>query len=143
MMLESMIPSGRSFHQQNLKSGTALTGRYPCHIDETIHVEDIVKGIVGDLKKGEEVSDIALKFHDTLILIIFETVSEICKREGIRKVVLSGGVFQNKYLLEGVESIMRSNNYQVYSHSAVPTNDGGIALGQMAVAAKRREMGCV
>ncbi len=112
MILESMIPSGRSFHQQTLKSGTALPGRYSCHMGETIHVEDIIKGIVSDLKRGEEVSDIAMKFHDTLILIIFETVSEICKKEGIRKVVLSGGVFQNKYLFEGVESIMRSKNYR-------------------------------
>lgn len=143
MLLESMIPSGRSFHQYTDKTGTVLPERYPCRIDETIHVEDIIKGIISDLKNGVEVPGIAVKFHDTLIFVIFETVSEICKRKGIRKVVLSGGVFQNKYLLEGVENMMKSNNYEVYSHSAVPTNDGGIALGQMAVAAKRREMGCV
>jgi hydrogenase maturation protein HypF len=57
--------------------------------------------------------------------------------------VLSGGVFQNKYLLEGTEKLLRKNNFEVYSHQAVTSNDGGIALGQLAIAAKRRALKCV
>ena len=64
-------------------------------------------------------------------------------KEGIDKVVLSGGVFQNKYLLDGTISILEENHFKVYAHAAVPTNDGGIALGQLAVASKRREQKCV
>jgi hydrogenase maturation protein HypF len=57
--------------------------------------------------------------------------------------VLSGGVFQNKYLLEGTTALLLGNNFEVYSHAMVPTNDGGIALGQLAIASKRRELLCV
>jgi hydrogenase maturation protein HypF len=76
-------------------------------------------------------------------LAIFETVNAIRESEGINKVVLSGGVFQNKYLLEQTTEILAKNNFEVYSHAIVPTNDGGIALGQLAVASKRRELQCV
>ena len=64
-------------------------------------------------------------------------------KSGINKVVLSGGVFQNKYLSEGTMDLLQKNNFEVYSHSTVPANDGGIALGQLAVASKRRELLCV
>ena len=77
-----------------------------------------------------------------LELNIFDSVNTIRMNEGIDKVVLSGGVFQNKYLLEGAIQLLKKNNFTVYSHATVPCNDGGIALGQLAVAAKRRELKC-
>ena len=49
----------------------------------------------------------------------------------------------NKYLLEGALSLLKENDFEVYAHAAIPTNDGGIALGQLAVASKRRELKCV
>jgi hydrogenase maturation protein HypF len=138
MLLESLLPSNMDFQE---KESDLM--QYRCRFDKTIHVEDIVRGIVDDLRFGTNSGEIALKFHNTIISVIFETVKSIFLKEGVRKVVLSGGVFQNKYLLEGTESILKKNNFQVYSQSAVPTNDGGIALGQMAIAAKRRAIGCV
>ncbi|MEI8049363.1 MAG: hypothetical protein WCI92_18425, partial [Bacteroidota bacterium] len=59
------------------------------------------------------------------------------------KVILSGGVFQNKYLLERTIQMLQKNKFNVYSHANVPTNDGGIALGQLAIASKRRDLKCV
>jgi len=56
------------------------------------------------------------------------------------KVVLSGGVFQNRFLIENAERLLKENNFEVYTHSKVPSNDGGVALGQLAIAAKRREL---
>ena len=138
MLLESLLPPEIEFKQQELD-----LMQYKCRSNETIHVEDIIHGIVDDLQFGTNNGLIALKFHNTIISVIFETVKSISIKEGIRKLVLSGGVFQNKYLLEGTESILKKNNFQVYSQSAIPTNDGGIALGQMAIAAKRRAKGCV
>jgi len=76
-------------------------------------------------------------------LAIFETVNMIRQKERITKVILSGGVFQNKYLLEQTTAMLEKNNFEVYSHAIVPMNDGGIALGQLAVASKRREIQCV
>jgi len=59
----------------------------------------------------------------------------------INKVVLSGGTFQNSIILGKSEIKLAKNGFEYYTQSQVPSNDGGIALGQMAVAAKRREMG--
>ena len=99
--------------------------------------------IINDILNNVDKVTIATKLHNTIILTIFDTVSAIRSKEGINKVVLSGGVFQNKYLLTGTIELLRKNNFEVYSHASVPTNDGGIALGQLAVASKRRELKCV
>ena len=138
MLLESLLPVNCDYEQE-----VTDIMKYGCQLDKTIHVEDIIHGILGDLQIGTNNALIAVKFHNTIISVIFETVKSISIKEGISKVVLSGGVFQNKYLLEGTEFQLKKNNFQVYSQSAVPTNDGGIALGQMAIAAKRRATGCV
>jgi hydrogenase maturation protein HypF len=116
---------------------------YKFTIDGTIRFDETIRGIVDDILKGIDKATIATKFHNTIILAIFESVTAIRQNEGIGKVVLSGGVFQNKYLLERTIEILQKNNFKVYSHATVPTNDGGIALGQLAVASKRRELQCV
>jgi hydrogenase maturation protein HypF len=59
---------------------------------------------------------------------------QIYNKTGIDKVVLSGGTFQNKYLLESLESCLAKNNLAVFTHHKVPCNDGGIALGQLVIA---------
>lgn len=114
---------------------------YSC--GSTINFDQTIRGIIDDIKLGVDKATISTKFHNTIISVIFEAVNTIRLTEGINKVVLSGGVFQNKYLLEGTTAILLQNNFEVYSHATVPTNDGGIALGQLAVASKRRENLCV
>ena len=116
---------------------------YPFDIKETIRFDATIRGIVDDLTRQVEPSIIASKFHNTIISVIFEAVNTLRRNEGIIKVVLSGGVFQNKYLLEGTIALLEENNFNVYAHAAIPTHDGGIALGQLAVASKRRESKCV
>lgn len=130
ILLESQV------QQENKES-------YPFTFGQTISFDASIRGIVEDLKDGATVAAIATKFHNTIISVIFEFANTIRMNEGIDKVVLSGGVFQNKYLLEETISILEKNHFNVYAHSAVPTNDGGIALGQLAVASKRREQRCV
>lgn len=122
---------------------TDCTERYAFECKETIQFGLTIQEITDDIRKGTDTSIIATKFHNTIILAIFETVKSIRLKEGINKVVLSGGVFQNKYLLEGTIQVLLKNNFEVYSHATVPSNDGGIALGQLAVASKRRELLCV
>ena len=78
-----------------------------------------------------------------MINVIFAAVSEIRNKSGIDKVVLSGGTFQNVMLLEGIEKLLKDNNFMVFAHEKTPSNDGGLALGQLAIAAKRRELKCV
>ncbi len=117
--------------------------RYSYAIDKTIHVDAMIREIVGDLMNSSNISLIATKFHNTIISIIFDSVIRINKMEKTGKVVLSGGVFQNRYLLEGTERLLRKSGFLVFSQNRLPANDGGIAFGQMVVAAKRRSMKCV
>lgn len=130
MRLESIINIG-------------CTDKYAFTFGKIILFDETIRGIVDDIHLGIDKATISAKFHNTIISVIFETVNNIRQAEGINKVVLSGGVFQNKYLLEGTTAILLSANFEVYSHASVPTNDGGIALGQLAVASKRRELLCV
>ncbi len=66
-------------------------------------------------------------------------MDKIRQETGLKKVILSGGTFQNRYLLANLEPALRNSGFDVYAHSRIPSNDGGIALGQLAIAAKRRE----
>ena len=116
---------------------------YNFEVGAMIRFGKTIRGIVDDIQQGVSPSVISTKFHNTIISVIFEISNTIRAREKISKVVLSGGVFQNKYLLEGSVALLRENNFQVYTHAAIPANDGGIALGQVAVASKRRELKCV
>jgi hydrogenase maturation protein HypF len=120
-----------------------ITDVYKFKSGQTICFDETIKGIVADVLNGLEKMTIATKFHNTIILAIFDNVNAIRKKSGINKVVLSGGVFQNRYLSEGTMDLLLKNNFEVYSHSSVPANDGGLALGQLAVASKRRELLCV
>ncbi|MEW5909539.1 MAG: carbamoyltransferase HypF, partial [Thermodesulfobacteriota bacterium] len=86
-------------------------------------------------EKGDSPSRISRKFHQTIIRLFSRLCTDISKKTGIRKVALSGGVFQNAFLLEGFIRVLSQNGFEVFSHSQVPTNDGGISLGQAMVAA--------
>ena len=120
-----------------------FTERYKVMIDETINVQSMIPGIVEDILAGVDPGIISAKFHNTIISVIFEVVNAMSNRFRCNKVVLSGGTFQNKYLLEGTLEMLGESGFDVYSHASVPTNDGGISLGQLAIAAKRRELLCV
>jgi hydrogenase maturation protein HypF len=130
MRLESLAEDGRD-------------ESYPVTYGLTIGFNKTIRAIIDDILNMVDKVTIATKLHNTIKLIIFDSVMKIRFREGINKVVLSGGVFQNKYLLTGTTELLQKNNFEVFSHASVPTNDGGISLGQLAVASKRRELKCV
>jgi len=109
---------------------------YPFAISKTISFDETIKQIVKDLQQFVPLSEISAKFHNTIISVIYEVVKEIRNRHHLNKVVLSGGIFQNKYLLEKLENLLIENGFEMFSHKKVPTNDGGIALGQLVIAAK-------
>ncbi len=116
---------------------------YSFKMGKTIEVEPMIKEIVNDIINGVHEGVISAKFHNTVISIIFAAVNEVRQRTGINKVVLSGGTFQNRYLLQKTENKLIKENYQVFTPVAIPANDGGIALGQLVIASKRRELKCV
>lgn len=100
-------------------------------IKYTIDWGPVILSIINDIKKQISKSIISAKFHNTLSNIILE----IAKRVGETRVVLSGGCFQNKYLIEKTINLLQKEGYKPYWHQRVPTNDGGISLGQIAAAA--------
>ena len=110
---------------------------YPWLSTKTISFEETIQNILKDLKNKVPLPAIAAKFHNTVISVITEAVRESREKYNLNKVVLSGGTFQNRYILENLEILLQNDNFQVFSHKSVPSNDGGIALGQMAIAAKR------
>jgi hydrogenase maturation protein HypF len=87
--------------------------------------------------------EISSKFHNTIIEVILAVADKIRTETGLNKVVLSGGSFQNAILLEKSEYLLTKKGFEIFSHSLVPSNDGGIALGQLAIAAKRRSLGLI
>jgi hydrogenase maturation protein HypF len=122
---------------ENVASGTVETG-YPFDFGKVISFEPSIREIVEDLIEGAAIAEISAKFHNTIINVIFVVASQIRKETGLNKVALSGGTFQNKYILSRLENILAREKFEVFSQCKIPSNDGGIALGQLAVAAKRR-----
>lgn len=111
--------------------------------DNDISLAPTVREIVEDIKQQVNASIIAAKFHTTVVDMICSQVEKIGNETGIGKVVLSGGTFQNRTVLGKSEKWLKRLGFQVFSNTRIPVNDGGIALGQLIVAAKRRELGLI
>ena len=114
---------------------------YPFEAGKTVSFAKTLMAILADLPGGD-ISTISAMFHNTVARAILEVSVKIKKETSLHRVVLSGGVFQNKYLLEKLTYLLKENQFEVFTNHAVPANDGGIALGQLVIAAKRRML-CV
>lgn len=98
---------------------------------------ELVIDIARKRAAGGDAIELAWMFHDALANMIVETCEIISRRTGIRTTALSGGVFQNLLLLYMVDERLENREYTVLKHSLIPANDGGIALGQAAIAMNR------
>ncbi len=97
----------------------------------------IFSAVLKDLKEGLAREKISAKFHNTIAQVILEICKKILQNTGIKEVCLSGGVFQNLYLMKKVVPLLSKNNFLVYYQKKVPCNDGGISLGQAVIANAR------
>lgn len=102
--------------------------------DGVFKVKELFSAILADLEQGKEKAEIAHRFHHTVAAMVLKGVTEVQAQTGLRRVVLSGGVWQNPYLLSLTEEVLTTHGFEVFTHRQVPANDGGLALGQ-AVAA--------
>jgi hydrogenase maturation protein HypF len=111
---------------------------YPFEIGATspweVDMRPVIEHLVREVKMRLPVGSVAAKFHNTLVAVILEVCRRLRESEGLHLVCLSGGTFQNAYLQERVIPSLRARGFEVYLNSKVPTNDGGIALGQAAIA---------
>lgn len=104
---------------------------YDFSLDEgVIDLRESIRGVVRDRADPPLA---AARFHNTLARAITESCLRLRKAEGLNRVCLSGGTFQNVYLLEKVTTALQASGFEVYTHVRVPANDGGIALGQAVV----------
>ncbi|MDG5853700.1 carbamoyltransferase HypF [Clostridium beijerinckii] len=99
-----------------------------------IQYKSIIEGILGDIQKKELISKISSKFHNSLIKASCDLVCKLREKEHIDKVVLSGGVFENHYLLKGIYVNLIKQGFKVFYNEQIPTNDEGISFGQLHVA---------
>lgn len=100
-----------------------------------VAVAPIIAGVVEDILSGLPAFIISRKFHNTLSEGFADLCTQIGRETGLKRVVLSGGCFQNRLLLEGLTQALIKRGLDVYSHHQVPANDGGIALGQAIIGA--------
>ena len=101
-----------------------------------MEVNSIWQSIVHELEAGVAPTTIAARFHNSLAALFTETVRLVAEQSGIDQVVLSGGVFNNQILLKLLVESLTRNDMKVYVHRQVPAGDGGIALGQAAIASE-------
>ncbi|MCB2154979.1 carbamoyltransferase HypF [bacterium] len=95
----------------------------------------MAKAILSDRRAGVSAAEIAARFHQTLV----EVIAGVAKMAGEERVILTGGCFQNRVLLEGAIGRLRRDGFTPYWHQRVPPNDGGLAVGQVYAAAARRK----
>lgn len=95
---------------------------------------EIIIEALNDKIKGVSGKFIASKFQNTIVNLIVSMCERIKQDLDINKVVLSGGVFQNSFLLKKICYNLKHNNFEVYTHKDLPSNDGGVAIGQIIIA---------
>lgn len=126
---------GEAAMRLEFSADAGIKENYPFHINsEEILIIDwhpMIENILSDIKDGVTPGKISAKFHNTLVKIIVTAAMMINEK----KVILTGGCFQNMYLLNSVIERLREINFTPYWHQRVPTNDGGISFGQAAYAA--------
>ena len=110
-----------------------VTDDEPCRVQG----RDFIAAVVDDLRRGVPGRTIAARFHNGLARVIAEVSSAIASKRRLSTVALSGGVFQNMWLLRAVAGLLEQRGLRVLTHSRVPTNDGGISFGQAVIAAAR------
>jgi len=130
---------GQAAMELEFAIGSDQTGQeYPFEVTQpadsgmTVDWEPLVRAIINDVEAGALRGTISRKFHNTLAGVI----AAVAQRVGEERVVLTGGCFQNKFLLEHAVQTLEQRGFKPYWHQRIPPNDGGISLGQIAAASR-------
>jgi hydrogenase maturation protein HypF len=132
---------------ESLASCVAPAGAYPFAIEpvskdtgESLLVIDtrpLIAAVAEDANRQTNAATVARRFHTTLVDLIAQVCQRLRETTGLDVVVLSGGVFLNALLTSEVSSRLRHDGFRQYRHRLVPPNDGGLSLGQLAIAAAK------
>ena len=114
------------------------TGTYPFEIFDgdsaQVDVRPTIEAVVRELAANGAKGTIAARFHNTVAALVVDVCRRMKSRTGLSRVCLSGGPFQNVYLHRHAVQQLREAGFEVFTHSSVPPNDGGISLGQAVIA---------
>ena len=133
---------------EGLATDAAPDGSYPFVVDPghpggapephlIVDTRPLVRAVAADVAAGASAARISRRFHTTLVDLVADVCGRIRAATGVGTVVLSGGVFLNALLTSEVCVRLGAAGFQAYRHRLVPPNDGGLSLGQVAVAAAR------
>ncbi len=121
---------------EQLARAGATSDAYPFPMDgATLDFRPLLSAVVHDRVRDREPAAIARAFQRGVAQGLCAAVSMLCESHGTRTAVLSGGVFQNEMLLSDVKTILAPDRIRIWTNASVPPNDGGISLGQAALAA--------
>jgi hydrogenase maturation protein HypF len=102
---------------------------------EELDFRPLLQRVIDDRLRGRDVNEIARAFHRGVAGGLSQAVIRLCGIHNTDTVVLSGGVFQNELLLRDLKTLLEPASLQIWTNHLVPPNDGGISLGQAALAA--------
>jgi hydrogenase maturation protein HypF len=128
-----------------LATGVTPDGAYPFELEEApggdgageflVDTRPLIRAAARDAGRGGGAARIARRFHSAVVEMIAAVCGRLRQATGIGAAVLSGGVFMNALLTDEVSARLSGEGWRVYRHRQVPPNDGGLSLGQLAVAA--------
>jgi hydrogenase maturation protein HypF len=141
-MKRSVSFEGQAAMDLEAAAGSGSGDILPYHIehDGEISILDLIpaiRALVEGSLAGMDPTGLASSFHATLIASFVDIAELIRDNTGIDRVVLSGGCFQNRILLEGCADDLEKAGFEVFTHKRIPTNDGGVAVGQAVIAGMR------
>lgn len=104
---------------------------------ENIDPTPLWHALVNDIQKGTPIPILAARFHNSIAHLSLQVAMQIKAETGISTLAMSGGVWQNKVLFLNTTNLLKNNGFELLMHHKVPTNDGGVSLGQAAITAKQ------
>lgn len=108
---------------------------YPIDLQNPWGLEPLLRGVLSDIENKRNPAEIARCFHLTCVEMIAQALLRECQSTGISKVIFTGGVFQNKLLVELLNKRLKDELLTVYYPTKIPCNDGGVPVGQLAAIA--------
>jgi hydrogenase maturation protein HypF len=102
--------------------------------------KNVINAVVNDVMEQTPIPIISAKFHNSVANLILDLSFKMREKFELNQIALSGGCFQNVALLQKVIKLLHENDFEVFMHSKVPPNDGGLALGQAIIASQRSEL---
>jgi hydrogenase maturation protein HypF len=130
---------------EGLATEVAPDGTYPVEVSRpcdgeadaplVVDTRPLIRAVAAEARQGVGAARIARRFHTALVDLVAAGCGRVRETTGLGVVVLSGGVFLNALLTGEASARLRREGFRVYRHRRVPPNDGGLSLGQLAIAA--------